>query len=867
MRSGAASAASSRPESAAFYERLAAHAGLPFLRLDAEPDPVDADAARLVSPWVARELGLIPVALEEGELVIAVADPLDEDAPRVVSSRTARRTRLAIATPGAIERAHARVYGAAVPEPWPLEPAPVRPVVPAEVERVRAQGLARVMQLPFVSLDPPASGPDPVNPTAAQFFSEELCRRVQMLPVSLHEGRLTIAVSGPGEDTELVLAVARGVTGTPPRLVIATPSELERAIDRAFVNPAFAPPSPRAPRTPAELTPQERRMVGELLVETGLISGQQLLEGLRIQERTGGRLGEVLVHAGLITEEDVAGTLAEQLRLPLADVSRLKPDPGALSLIPEPIARRHRFVPLGIHDHVLWLAMSDPLDDDAVAAVREHTRLPLRTLIASRPAIERLLQRTYSERYVRVATAELLNRSPDESAFHVLTRPQRVFFIAVAVVFGIFLVHAPIATIVVFVIVTTSFYTAFSFYKLKLIYDALGHDFELPVSDEEIAALDERSLPIYTILVPLYREANVVHKLVRAIARLDYPRSKLDIKLIVEEDDEETRDAIQNMNLPPHFKVIVVPDAQPKTKPKACNYALIQAEGKYVVIYDAEDQPEPDQLKKVIVAYRKAEERIVCIQCKLNYYNRYQNLLTRWFTIEYSSWFDLFMPGLDAADSPIPLGGTSNHLDREKLIELGAWDPFNVTEDCDLGIRLHKAGYKTAIVDTTTFEEANSDLYNWIRQRSRWVKGYIQTWLVHMRHPLLLGRQMGWRSWWSFQLVVAGTFFGFLLNPIYWTMSTVWLMTHAGVIRSFFPSYVYFVSAFGLYIGNFVFTYVSVAGALRRGFPDLVKYALLSPLYWALMSVGAYKGLLQLFYRPYYWEKTVHGLDLGTGER
>lgn len=600
------------------------------------------------------------------------------------------------------------------------------------------------------------------------------------------------------------------------------------------------------------------------MVETGLIRRAQLLEGLRIQERTGGRLGEVLVHAGLLTEDQVASTLADQLRLPVADVSRLSPDPGALALIPEPLARRHRFVPIGIHEHVLYLAMSEPLDDDALAELREHTKLPIRTLLASRPAIERLLHRTYAERYVRVATAELLNRSPDESASRVLTWPQRAVFLALAVVFVVFLLHHPIATIVGFNIVTTVFYVSFSLYKFKLIYDALGHQFELPVSEEEMAALDERTLPVFTILIPLYREATVAPKLVNSIAQLDYPRARLDVKLITEEDDEETRTVLEAMNLPPHFKIITVPDAQPKTKPKACNYALLSAEGKYVVIYDAEDQPEPDQLKKVVVAFAKAEERIVCIQCKLNYYNRNQNLLTRWFTIEYSSWFDLFMPGLDASDSPIPLGGTSNHLDREKLIELGAWDPFNVTEDADLGIRLHKAGYKTAIVDSTTFEEANSDLYNWIRQRSRWVKGYIQTWLVHMRHPIRLGRQMGWRSWWSFQLVVAGTFFGFLLNPIYWVLTTLWIATHAGFIRQLFPSFVYFAAAFGLYIGNFVFTYVNVAGTMRRGFPELVKYALLSPLYWALMSVGAYKGFLQLFYRPFYWEKTVHGLDVGS---
>jgi cellulose synthase/poly-beta-1,6-N-acetylglucosamine synthase-like glycosyltransferase len=315
------------------------------------------------------------------------------------------------------------------------------------------------------------------------------------------------------------------------------------------------------------------------------------------------------------------------------------------------------------------------------------------------------------------------------------------------------------------------------------------------------------------------------------------------------------------MWLPAHFKLVVVPDAQPKTKPKACNYALLQAEGTYVVIYDAEDLPAPDQLKKIVVAFSKAEARIACIQCKLNYYNRDQNLLTRWFTSEYSNWFDLLMPGLDAADAPIPLGGTSNHFVTDKLVELGAWDPFNVTEDADLGIRLHKEGYKTAIVDSTTLEEANSELYNWVRQRSRWVKGYVQTWLVHMRHPIRLWRQVGGKSWWSFQFMIAGTFFSFLINPLYWTLTTLWALTSAGVIREVFPGWVYFPAAIGLLLGNFVFTYVNVAGAMRRGYFDLVRSALLSPLYWAMMSAGAWKGVIQLVYRPFYWEKTVHGLS------
>ena len=417
-------------------------------------------------------------------------------------------------------------------------------------------------------------------------------------------------------------------------------------------------------------------------------------------------------------------------------------------------------------------------------------------------------------------------------------------------------------TLIVFNMGATFFYISFSLYKFKMMWDAVGHDFELPVTDEEVARLDDDDLPIYTILVPLYHEANVVHRLVPALARLDYPVSKLDVKLLVEEDDIDTRAALTGTDLPPHIRVLVVPHAEPKTKPKACNYGLLHALGRYVVIYDAEDRPDPDQLKKVVVAFSKADKAVACIQCKLSYFNRTQNLLTRWFTLEYCTWFDLLMPGLDASESPIPLGGTSNHLNRDRLVELGAWDPFNVTEDCDLGLRLHRAGWRTAIVDSTTFEEANSDLNNWVRQRSRWVKGYMQTWLVHMRQPLRLRRQIGTWSWISFQLVVAGTFIGFLLNPIYWLLTTLWVLTHFGLIKTVFPSIIFYPAAVGLYVGNFVFMYVNVAGALRRQYFGLVKYALLSPLYWALMSIGAWKGLIQLIRRPHYWEKTIHGLDV-----
>src|SRR5713226_9585420 len=835
----------------ALYERLAQHAGLPFVRLMLED--VDLDAARRLAPATARALGIVPIARRAFHLVVATADPSNAAAADTVRALTGAQPELVVATAEAIARVQVHVYGPRTHGALPSRPASS---LPERTNRRRSLDLARHAELEFVSLDISGSGADPVNPTAAQLLTEVQCRRLRVLPFAAADGELTLALADPFDD--LALRFVAAVTGRHIVPVVSPEAEIQRAIGRAF--------APLRAAGPPGLDNEARRaqLIGELLVDTGLVTRQQVAEALAFQRRAGGRLGEILLHTGGLRERELAVALAEQLRLPELDVTEFEPEPEALRLVPEAIARRHRFLPLVVRDHVLFLAMTDPLDDDALAVLREHTMLPVRAIVTSRSAMDALLQRVYRGRYVRVATTELLNRSPDESAYRVLSRGQAVALVLIALLFGLSLIHDPIGTIIVFNLASVVFYTAFSLYKFKLIVDALQSEFELPVTREDVDALDERTLPIYTILVPLYREANVVHTLVNAIARLDYPRTKLDVKLICEEDDRETIEALRTRNLPPHFKLVVVPDAHPKTKPKACSYGLIQAEGRYVVIYDAEDRPEVDQLQKIVAAFRMAEDRIVCIQCKLNYYNRTQNVLTRWFTAEYSHWFDLLMPALDATDAPIPLGGTSNHFIAEKLVELGAWDPFNVTEDADLGVRLHKAGYKTAIIDSTTFEEANSDLYNWIRQRSRWVKGYIQTWLVHMRHPVRLLRQIGWRSWLSFQFIVGGTFLGFVLNPVYWVLTTMWVLTQAHVIQQVFPAFVYYAGAIGLIVGNFVFTYINVAGCLRRGHFDLVKYALLSPLYWALMSVGAWKGLLQLVYRPYYWEKTVHGLDIGA---
>lgn len=381
--------------------------------------------------------------------------------------------------------------------------------------------------------------------------------------------------------------------------------------------------------------------------------------------------------------------------------------------------------------------------------------------------------------------------------------------------------------------------------------------------------LPETALPRYTVLIPLYREAEVVEALVEALNLLDYPKAKLQILLLLEPDDEDTHRALAKLDLPKPFQVVPIPDRQPKTKPKACNVGLAQATGEYLVIYDAEDRPEPNQLKKSVHAFREAtqadrEQSVACFQAHLNVYNPRQNLLTRFFRLEYTFWFDILLPALTAADAPAPLGGTSNHFRTDVLRELGGWDAYNVTEDCDLGIRLRRAGYAMRMLDSVTFEEANSKLGNWLRQRSRWMKGYLQTYLVHMRRPWRLFRDLGWTHFWHFQVLIGANPFLCLLNPLFWGMFLWHLMTGSALVESLFPGIIGYLGVFSLIFGNFAFIYLMMLSGLVREDYDLVKYGLLAPVSWFLMSIAAWHALWELIVKPHYWQKTQHGF--GTDE-
>jgi cellulose synthase/poly-beta-1,6-N-acetylglucosamine synthase-like glycosyltransferase len=348
----------------------------------------------------------------------------------------------------------------------------------------------------------------------------------------------------------------------------------------------------------------------------------------------------------------------------------------------------------------------------------------------------------------------------------------------------------------------------------------------------------DRELPVYTILAPLYREAHMLPGLVNALARLDWPAAKLDIKLILESVDTETIAAAQALQLPGNFEIVVVPAHEPRTKPKALNYALPLARGEYLVIYDAEDRPEPDQLRRAFAAFQSGPPNLATVQARLNLYNVHDNWLTRQFTIEYCALFDGLLPTLDRLELPIPLGGTSNHFRVSALRWLAAWDPHNVTEDADLGMRLARNGYRCRVLDSTTYEEAPVLFGSWLRQRTRWLKGFMQTWLVHMRAPRLLRHELGWRGFLAFQVMLGGTVLSALVHPWFYVLAA-FEMSRGGFLaapESMLGWPFWLVAWFSLVAGYLAAMALGLLAVQRRGYRALVKQIALMPAYWRSLS-------------------------------
>lgn len=452
-----------------------------------------------------------------------------------------------------------------------------------------------------------------------------------------------------------------------------------------------------------------------------------------------------------------------------------------------------------------------------------------------------------------------------EHAFFILNREQVniILLLMLFVEFAFFFsIHRTITVLLGSVIFIYFFDLLFN---LFLVIRSFSSAPEIEVTTKEIDEYKKSIWPKYTILCPLYKESAVLEQFITAMKNIDYPKNRLQVMLLLEEDDVESQISIEKMYLPSYFQTVIVPDSFPKTKPKAMNYGLRYVTGDFVVIYDGEDIPDPRQLKKAVIAFKKVSKNTICVQAKLNFYNTHQNLLTRVFTAEYSLWFDLILPGLQSINAPIPLGGTSNHFRKKDLLAIRAWDSFNVTEDADLGIRLAKNGRKTAILNSTTLEEANSNTRNWFHQRTRWIKGYIQTYLVHTRDPKDHVASTGRKVFLIFNLIIGGKVLSALLNPCMWVLTILYFLyrAHIGLfIESFFPPYILYMGVICFFFGNFLYLFYYMLGASKRGQDDLIKYVFLVPFYWIMMSAAAWRAVYTLITERHYWPKTIHGLHL-----
>lgn len=605
--------------------------------------------------------------------------------------------------------------------------------------------------------------------------------------------------------------------------------------------------------------------IGEALVAAGVIDPPQLHNALALQSRWRSRLGDVVLAQRGVAPLRFYTVLAEHFGLNFANLLKQPIDPALFQ--PEHLAdyAQRLVLPWREEDGQLVLAVADP-GPEIFAWARATYGEQVRFVGTSKFDIVWSLQQRADAQLTHDALNLLAEHAPEHSARQVITRAQSVFLVALTVVLAAALALWPLVTLIALnTLIAVAFLATFGL-KLVLAWRGARRRIDIKVSDEEVAALGDEDLPVYTVLVPMYKEPDVLPILANALRRLDYPTSKLDVKLVLEADDTETIEAAKALGLEAFFEIIRVPPSQPKTKPKACNYALRFARGQMLTIYDAEDKPEPDQLKRVVAAFRKSPADVACIQARLNYYNADENWLTRMFTLEYTLWFDFYLPALETLRIPIPLGGTSNHFRLDILRKVHAWDPYNVTEDADLGVRLTQQGYRVSVVNSTTFEEANVSIPNWIRQRSRWLKGYMQTWLVHMRDPVQLYRSTGVRGFWGFQLFVGGTFFTALAAPLMWLSYGLWLAVGSKFFDPFFPPALLYLSLLNLLLGNGFLIYMTLVAAFKRDYFRLAPYALTVPLYWLLQSIAAYKGLWQLIRNPFYWEKTTHGISKHMAE-
>ncbi len=612
---------------------------------------------------------------------------------------------------------------------------------------------------------------------------------------------------------------------------------------------------------PAQDTPASTRPFGTRLVAAGLLEKKDLPNALRLQQRIDAPLGEILVSCGIIDRRDVLETLADQHHVTLVN---LRSQPPALQMagdLPLTLCLKHQVVPWMWTQGRLRIATARPDRFDAVAAALP-VGLTAAPVLADVGAIQAEISRLYQDQLLERATS----RVPTSESCRSWAQQRTRWWPWLA---GCFVALAACCIVAPLWAITFLCLCAFATLILTTALKFAAFVAQISKSAEAPAPQDPAPpfrLPFVSVMIPLFHETEIAGALVKRLTQLSYPKSQLEILLVLEAQDQVTRATLARTELPPWARIIEVPDDNGiTTKPRALNYALDFCRGSIVGVWDAEDAPETDQIEKVVRHFAKAPREVACLQGVLDYYNPKTNWLSRCFTIEYAIWWRLILPGIARMGLVIPLGGTTLFFRKEILEKLGAWDAHNVTEDADLGVRLARHGYRTELIDTVTFEEANCRPWRWIRQRSRWLKGFMINYLVHMQSPRDLLRELGWKRVLGLQIVFLATVIQFAAAPFLWSFWIVpFGLTHPVETTLGTPFLWVMVASFliaeliGLTLGA-----VAVAGRSHR---HLWPWVITMPLYFPLGAFAAYKALYELGTRPFFWDKTEHGFAPAPAE-
>ena len=594
--------------------------------------------------------------------------------------------------------------------------------------------------------------------------------------------------------------------------------------------------------------------VAGFLASSGVVPYAEVIAALAQTRQNRSDIGEVLVASGKIDPMIMAEIWAAHLGTARVLLDETPPDPALDALLDPQFCLKHAIVPYTRDGDTLVIATARPGGWGPLVDRLSPDLGPLRPVIVTETEVQNHIANCHRIDLTHRASA----RVPAAESCRTWGTDMRLRIGAVVLAF------ATLAALL-WIAPTALFLTLTLWACLTLIVASLHKSAALIAHfiarNRAIPAPAKEKRPVVSILVPLFKEQEIAAHLVTRLSRLTYPKDLLDIVLVLEEKDAITHATLAQTTLPPWIRMVTVPAGTPQTKPRAMNYALDFCRGDIIGIYDAEDAPDPDQIDKVADRFARAPPDVVCLQGFLDYYNPRQNWLARCFTMEYATWFRVMMPGLARLGFAIPLGGTTLFFRRTALEQLGGWDAHNVTEDADLGFRLARHGYRTEMIGTTTGEEANCRLWPWVKQRSRWLKGYMVTYLVHMRDPVMLCRQMGLWKFIGMQTHFITALSQFFLAPFLWSFWLILLgLPHplVGVVDPFWlrtAAYLFLtVEAIGL-----VAALIAVSGPAHR---HLAFWVPSLHFYFPLGVIAAYKALYELIFAPFYWDKTQHGVSL-----